>query len=369
MKSNTFGGIWFVDKTLGNGFVKEGYDVKLIGIRKNHPGVELDDALFEIDTINDVDNWEITRKKDVLYSIKKIKFVRTLIKYIYEHIKLNCDYKKCKKNIKNYNPDFIIASHYQLLDAIPKEYLKRTIHVQHSSVEFMITDKKNVRTLKKYQYKIYKLVWLSNTIKDQALNLGFNNSICIYNPVKFSTERRADVVKNKKITVISRIDSEKRIDLMIEIVNDVFKKYGHKDWKFEIYGAGKFNNASKKILEQNDQIVYKGVTYDPLPILLNSSLTLNTSLYEGYPLSIIEGFACGLPVISFNYSDTASEQIIDNYNGFLIKMDDIESYKNKLNLLLTNNDLLEELSINSKEFSKKFELNNILNEWIKLINR
>lgn len=367
-KSNSFGGIWFVDKALGDEFIKKGYKVKLIGIRKNHPGIDIKNDSFDIQTINDLDEWEITHRRDIINSIKKFKFIRTLIKYVNDNKKLNHDYKICMEEIKKYNPDFIIASHYQVLDAIPQEYLKKVVHVQHSSIEFMLSDKKNVKTLKKYQNKILKLIWLSNTIKKQAQELGFENSECIYNPVRFSTEHQANVIRNKKIVVISRIDQEKRIDLMIKIVNDIFQNKKYKDWIFEIYGIGEFNNESKEILKSSKQIRFMGVTYDPLPILLNSSITLNTSLFEGYPLSVIEGFTCGLPVVSFNFGENAKEQIIDKFNGFLVKMNDIKMFKEKLELLMTDKKTLKVLSDNSKEFSKKFKSDIIIKEWIKLID-
>lgn len=367
-KSNSFGGIWIVDKTLGDEFIKKGYKVKLIGIRKNHPGIDIKSDSFDIQTINDLDEWEITHRRDIINSIKKFKFIRTLIKYVNDNKKLNHDYKICMEEIKKYNPDFIIASHYQVLDAIPQEYLKKVVHVQHSSIEFMLSDKKNVKTLKKYQNKILKLIWLSNTIKKQAQELGFENSECIYNPVRFSTEHQANVIRNKKIVVISRIDQEKRIDLMIKIVNDIFQNKKYKDWIFEIYGIGEFNNESKEILKSSKQIRFMGVTYDPLPILLNSSITLNTSLFEGYPLSVIEGFTCGLPVVSFNFGENAKEQIIDKFNGFLVKMNDIKMFKEKLELLMTDKKTLKVLSDNSKEFSKKFKSDIIIKEWIKLID-
>lgn len=366
--SNSFGGVWFVDKTLGDEFIKNGYEVKLIGIRKNHPGIDIKNDSFDIQTINDLDEWEITHRRDVINSIKKFKFIRTLIKYIKDTKKLKHDYKLCKEEIKKYNPDFIIASHYQVLDAIPVEYLTKTVHIQHSSIEFMLSDRKNVKTLKEYQKKILKLIWLSNTIKKQAEELGFENSECIYNPVRFSTEKQANVTKNKKIVVISRIDKEKRIDLMIKIVNDIFQNKKYKDWRFEIYGTGEFNDESKKVLKTSKQIKFMGVTYDPAPILLNSSITLNTSLFEGYPLSVIEGFTCGLPVVSFDFGKNAKEQIIDKYNGFLVQMDDVKMFKEKLELLMTDKNLLNELSTNSKEFSKQFKIDIIIKEWIKIID-
>jgi glycosyltransferase involved in cell wall biosynthesis len=365
IKGNALGGVWFVNKTLGEEFIKKGYHVELFAFRNNHPGMDIIDSPIKITTINEKDVWEVTRKKQLLNSLTKDNFLKTFKKYIKEQKKLKEDYKKMKELIIEYNPDYIISSHYQTLYSIPNKFLEKTIFVQHSSFAYLLKDRNNVKTLKKLNNKIHSLCWLCKSSMNEAVSLGFKKNNYIYNPTKFSTQAIANVVKNKKIVVITRIHKPKRIDLMVDLVNDVFKDSKYKDWTFEIYGTGIFNEHSKEILKHNKQICYKGITNNPKEILLNSSITLNTSIYEGFPLSIIEGYTCGLPVVSFNFGESSHEAVINDYNGYIIENDDKEEFKNKLKMLLDDENKLKELSINSKEFSKKFDLNMIIKEWEK----
>ena len=231
LESDAYGGVWFVNKTLGEKFIDLGYDVKIIGIRKRNSNVDLGKTSVKIETVNCIDKWEINHRRDVLNSLKQFKFFRTLFNYIKDLIKLKKDYKTLRTMIRQYNPDYIIASHYGVLDGIPNEYLKRTVHMQHSSFKFVFSDSKNVKMLKKYNNKLFKLIWLSNTICKDAIEYGFTNSISIYNPTRFSTEKIADVLKNKKLIAVTRISPEKRLADMIKIADNVLKKY--KDWKFE----------------------------------------------------------------------------------------------------------------------------------------
>lgn len=369
IKGNSLGGIWFVNKTLGEAFLNKNYEVKVLAIRNNHPGMKSMDTTLNIEVINENDNWEIIRKKELIKSLLKFKFFRTLKRYILEHSKLKKDIKLMGEKIKSFDPDYIIASHYHTLLAIPKKYLKKTINVQHSSFEYVLKDRYNVKILKKFQNKIYKLCWLSKTIMNQAQNYGFSNNTYIYNPCRFESNKSVDVVKNKKISVITRIHKEKRIDLMVKMVNDVFEKYKINDWIFEIYGVGTFNNESVEIMKNNKNIIYKGETSNPKSILENSSFSLNTSLYEGFSLSILEAFACGLPVITFNYGKNVNEQVINGYNGFVIEKDNINEFEDKLHLLLSNNNELKKLSINAKEFSNKFKVDKIIQDWEKLFRK
>lgn len=366
IKGNALGGIWFVNKTLGEEFIKRGYHAEVLAIRDNHPGIEIKDTPLKVTTVNKNDLWKIIHKRDVLNSLKSGKFFKTLKQYFKDQKKLNADYQKMKNFINSYQPDYIIASHYQTLMGVPEKYLARTIYVQHSSFDYLLKDKNNVKTLRRLNDKLFKMCWLCKATMNRAIDFGFKKNTFIYNPNKFTTDKIADVIKNKKIVVITRIHKEKRIDMMVEMVNEVFQDKKFNEWSFEIYGGGTFKEKTNEILKKSEQIFYKGLTDNPKEVLLNSSLTLNTSCVEGFPLSIIEGFTCGVPVISFNFGESAREEIIDDYNGYVIDNDDTDKFKETLRKVLSDLEKLKELSLNAKEFSKQFMLDKIVDEWEEL---
>lgn len=362
IKGKSKAGVWFVNKTIGEELIKKGYDVTVLAIRNNPGDIKLEyNERMKLHTINPVDLWEISRKKD-------IRSIKTFVKYIKEHKKLNEDYKKAKEYIRNLNPDYIIASHYQCLDFVPKEYYSKTLHEQHSSMSDVYSKKANLKILKKYNKKIFGMIWLSKATKKEADRIGLKNNYCIYNPVRFNFNDKADVVNNKKLTTITRINNtEKRINLMIEIVDDVLRK--NPEWTFELYGSGYIDDKTKKIIESNPQIKYLGSTDEAEKKLLSASINLNTSIYEGFSLSILEASMCGLPTISFNFGESVFEEIIDNKTGYIIEQNEIEEYKNKLNYLMNDLKKLEELSNNNKTFSQQFVVENVIDGWINLFKK
>lgn len=368
IKGNSLGGVWFVNKSLGEEFIRRGYHAEVLAIRNNHPGIEIKDTPLKINVINKNDLWEIVHRRDVLKAGFK-KFSNTLKQYFKDKKKLDEDYLKMKEFIKKYNPDYIIASHYQTLLGVPDEYLPKVIFVQHSSFKYLASDKYGVKVLKKYNGKIFKMCWLCKSTMNMAIDFGFKKNTYIYNPNKFTTKEQADVVNNKRIVVITRIHAEKRIDLMISMINDIFLNGKFKDWKFDIYGTGSFNEHSREILKQSKQINFMGVTDNPEKELLKSSLTLNTSLYEGFSLSIIEGYTCGIPVVSFNFGETVYEQIIDGKTGYVIEQGDVDTFKLKVIELLSNPRRLKELSDNAKENSKQFEISRVTDKWENLFKQ
>ncbi len=362
IKGKSKAGVWFVNKTIGEELIKKGYDVTILAIRNNPGDIKLEhDPKMKLHTINPIDLWEISRKKD-------IKSTKTFIKYIKEHKKLKEDYKKAKEYIKNLNPDYIIASHYQCLDFVPKEYYSKTLHEQHSSMSDVYSKRANLKTLKKYNRKIFGMIWLSKATKNEADRIGLKNNYCIYNPVRFNFDDKADVVNNKKLITITRINNtEKRINLMIEIVDEVLRK--NPEWTFELYGSGYIDENTKKLIDSNPQIKYLGSTDVAEKKLLSASINLNTSIYEGFSLSILEASMCGLPTVSFNFGESVFEEIIDNETGYIVKQNDIHAYKNKLNYLMNDIEKLEKMSNNNKKFSQQFVVDNVIDDWISLFNK
>ena len=368
IKSNELGGVWFFNKTISEELLKHNFQIEIVAIRDNHSKNKLEIAKsISLKTINEQDKWEITRKKDILKALKtlKLKNIVAISKnYLSEHKKLKEDFTTLKNYIKKQNPDYIIASHYQTLDGIPKKYLKKTVAIQHSSLKDVLTLHDNTKKLKKYSKKIFKMVWLSKKTSELAEEKGFSNNTYMYNPVRFQTKLTADVIKNKKLISVTRIDnSQKRIDLMLDIANTVLKD---SDWTFELYGTGEFTDYAKKILNNNKKIKYMGKTDNPMQVLLNASINLNTSRMEGFSLSILEANMCGVPTVTFDFGESAPEEIINDKTGYIIYNDNKEEYIEKLLFLMNNSQKLQELANNSKKFGQKFTIDKIIQNWLKL---
>lgn len=356
---NSYGGIWQVNKLVGEALIRNGYEVRILNLRDNKTDFRAEhDKKMLIDTINKHDDWDYPLKSDVL----KLKI--SILKYFKRMNKVKNDYKDMSQYIRDFTPDYIIVSHYLLLNAIPDEYLKKTVYQQHSSADYALTQKGNKNTLLKFNNKV-RFLWLSKASCDKAKKNGLNNCYYIYNAVRFESSKRADVIKNKKLVTIARLSYEKRIDLMIEMVNEVFTNNDElKDWTLDIYGSGDLESKLKKMNYYKNRIKFMGITNNPKEVLMNSSINLNTSLFEGFSLSILEANECGIPTISFNFGESVQEQILNNKTGFIVN-DEFE-YKEKLLSLMTDNKKLNEMSIECKKYNEMFKIDKLINEWMDL---
>ena len=361
LESPTIGGIWGVNKVLALKFSLKN-EVTIISARKSDSNyVESMPSNIKMITINN-NSWDRVR----INQIKRKKSFKLLKERLKQNESRKKDYQMIRNYILDIKPDVIINSHYELLDSIPNSYLKKTVNVFHTSYKNIKENNRfAINKLKKYQTKIGKLVWLTKETYKNALKDGLTNSTYIYNPVKFEVKDLPNISSHKKLVTIARLSSkEKNIDEMIKIVDKVFKEC--KDWSFELYGPGLPSEKSLEIIKNNPRIELKGITNNSKEVLLSSSIYLSTSLYEGFSLSILEANTCGLPVLTYNFGESCSEEVIDKKTGFIVSNEN--EFAEKLKQLINNNKLLEELSQNAFEFSKNFNIDIIINEWYKLFD-
>ena len=93
---------------------------------------------------------------------------------------------------------------------------------------------------------------------------------------------------------------------------------------------------------------------------------LNTTHFDNLPVSIIEAFALGLPVVSTNVGGIPF-LITDSLNGLLVQDNDREEMAEKVLLLLNNPDLVSSLSTNARKSAEQFDWNSIKSAWETLL--
>lgn len=365
----SYGGVWQVNKMVGEELIKRGYDVSIVSIRNNQNNIKLEyDNKMNVFTINEKDSWETYSGTEIINDLKKnnyklaIKKIKARIEYI---ISIKKDVIKLKSYINSSQPDYIVTSQYQLLDMIPKKYLSRTINEQHSSYADAAAHKVTLKTLKKYNGNV-KFLWLTKNTMEKAQKDGFTNSTYIYNATRIRTDKIADVTKNKKLITIARFCSVKRLDMMIDMVEEIFKDKKFNDWVFEMYGDGEERRYLEKLIDNKEQIRIMGMTSEPKKELLDASINLNTSLFEGFSLSILEANECGVPTVTFNFGESVVEEILNEKTGIIAV--DRKEYIFKLKELMVDKNKLKEFSLNCKEFSENFHIEKIIEDWIELFN-
>lgn len=366
---NAKGGVTNVNTNLMTYFLSLQYDVELISLRH---GPSWEEVTYpqgvHIQLVNDKEVWGGPRLREVLGQVTSGHIFRAISmlkdRVIYDR-KMKKDYAQCKKVIRELQPDVIINSHYELLDAIDSSYLKKTIMHFHTSFDQVIENRSYVKTFQKYASRIHKFVWLTEKTRDEAIDFGFKNSISIYNPLSFSESRQADM-KNKKMIFIGRLSEEKRVDLAIRYFEEVVRENALDDWVFEIYGSGELTEEIVKGIINKQQVIYKGTTDCVNEVLLESSLLVLTSRFEGMPLVAAEANECGVPVIVYDFGESSREVVLDGRTGVIVPQNDEERFKEVLTIFFKDEKYRQKLSAECKTFAKTFALENIGSQWERL---
>ncbi|MCI8486652.1 MAG: glycosyltransferase family 4 protein [Clostridia bacterium] len=362
---NVIGGIANVNNTLATAFAEDGNEVYVYAVRNGTQiNKQKENSTIQYKIINEQEIWDCPRYSDVIKKIKQFNIIDSIIQFrkrvVYDK-KLKNDYKKLKQEIISINPDIIIVSHYELLKAIPKEYENKTINHYHTNFTQVLKNKSQMKIFNSYKNKIKKFVWLTHKTCQDAIEFGITNSTYIYNPIPNKEFQEYDKVE-KKLIFLARFSDEKRLDLAIRIFNEVVQENNLEDWKLDLYLVGEITDEIKKQIKESKNIIYKGKTDAPEKIFGRYYAMLMTSSFEGFPLTVIEANRCKVPVISFDFGESAKE-VIKEQTGILIQQDNIKEYKKKLLYLMNDETYRNRLAKNAKIFAKELQIRNIKSCW------
>ena len=250
----------------------------------------------------------------------------------------------------------------------------KIIFCDHESLKATLDDKK-ATIVRKISLKFSSLV-VALTKKNMDdyvtyLKANKNKLTYIYNPIDISSLKKykSNYCPNNKLVTVGRLSKEKGLDILIEVAKEL-KKINN-NWQWDIWGDGDlYQDVLMKIQENNleDKIFLKGNNPNVIQEYKNYGIYVLTSYREGLPLVLLEAKANEIPIVSFDIDTGPNEIVRNNINGFLISAFDVKDMANKINMLLTDSHLCESFSKNAYLDIEKFSVDNILKQWVDIIN-
>lgn len=173
-------------------------------------------------------------------------------------------------------------------------------------------------------------------------------------------------VKENLVIWCGRLETNnKRVDLIIDIWARICKL--HPEWKLVLLGyeeAQGMKDYASSIGASN--IVFTGLVQTE-NYYKKASIFCHTSISESFGLVLAEAMNWGCVPIAFD-SFPACQDIISDDCGYRIKAFDKEAYAKCLSDLMDNNEERTLRAKNSKAYSQRFNADNSINEWLKIIN-
>ena len=113
----------------------------------------------------------------------------------------------------------------------------------------------------------------------------------------------------------------------------------HPDWTLRLYGSGPELSRLRTVAADHnlgDSVAFMGRTNDIYAAFGQASIVALSSSFEGFGMTIIEAFACGVPVVSFDSPQGPREIITHGRDGLLVPPRDIDALADELCELITD---------------------------------
>ena len=193
--------------------------------------------------------------------------------------------------------------------------------------------------------------------------LGYGNVMGV-DMERFSSAR-FEVSKDPNVftfVFVGRIVGDKGINELVEAFGKLHEEY--KNTRLVLVGRYEHNldpvsDTTRKSIDNNDAIDACGPKYgdDLLQMYVNADCFVMPSYREGFPNTVLEAGAMGLPSIVTDIN--GSREIIENgKNGLIVPSKDSDALYNAMERMLTDNTLRETMKNNAREMiASRFEKN------------
>lgn len=199
---------------------------------------------------------------------------------------------------------------------------------------------------------------------------GLNDNIqVIGNPIRF-IDSNSNIKRENIILMVGRLIESKQQDKLIEIFASINKP----EWKLVLVGYDHLKQQNEHKLRLlatklrvSERVIFSGKQSNVDQFYLRSKIFAFTSSSEGFPNVIGEAMSAGLPVISFDCVAGPSEMIVDNVNGYLVPLNDENSFSQRLITLMNDDKLRQEMGMRAKKDIEKFLIQSIGNKFYDFI--
>lgn len=278
-----------------------------------------------------------------------------------------------KRYLKKNNIKYVIDFRYRvnpLMELLFLNYIyanKSLIYTVHSSnlEEYFSSNRWIASKILKN-----KIVAVSKGIQDNIQKFySYDKSILIYNSIpRFESIPEVELPL-KFIVAVGRLVELKQFNRLIESYS--FSELPDNNIHLVIVGDGpERSNLLSQVnnLKLNDFVHLVGQKENPNDYIAKAHFLVLTSLYEGFPMVLLEALSIGIPVISFDCKSGPNEVVINNYNGILVDNQNFDELVHKMNTFVNDTVLYQKCKNNTIESVSKFNETIIKNQWLKILN-
>lgn len=342
------GGIERALVVLANYFSEQGIRVSFISCLKGHQFYKLNDAVKLIEPT-------FTRKKGV---IDAALFYPRLVRFI-------------RKQVRKNRPGVVLAfgDWFSPLVLLALYGTKYPVYISdRTSPDYKF--KFPIPLLKKWLYP-RSAGFIAQTKRSadyKRKQFGEKLNIRIIPNALKEVRLYPEIRREKIILYVGRFAWQKGPDRLIRAFAQIKRKDG---WQLHMAGSGPLLEPMKQIVKElhiEGSVNFLGKVEDVDRLFAQSSIYVLPSVLEGFPNSLCEAMAAGLPVLCFD--SIPHEEILQHeVDGLVIKANDIDELFEALEQLIHDEEKRKKLGLQAQSIKDRLSVDNIGNQVLTFINQ
>ena len=335
------GGAERVTVALGDYFCEKGYEVFFIAFSKANNNYEINPKI-RVSFLP-----ENTGRKALVYRIKELK-----------------------KILKDQKPDYVISLglgyQYLLLGNLLSKY--KFVLSERNAPQYFYKWYEKIYVRYSYR-KAYKVVFQTEDAQNYYGKSVEGKSKVIANPITAYLPEPYMEKREKRIVAVNRLSQQKNLFMLFRALKKVLEKFP--EYILEIYGKGEQKEELEKYAEKlniSDKVKFMGQKANVHKYIINASMFVCSSDFEGMSNSMLEAMAIGLPVVCTDCPIGGARMVIENnVNGILTPVGDDKRFAEAMIDLLGNPEKAEKLGKNASKLREELSVKKIAREWEELL--
>ena len=205
-----------------------------------------------------------------------------------------------------------------------------------------------------------------------------NNVTVIGNPISWPLPVQPPVLDpntlltkgRQRLIAAGRLVEQKGFDLLIEAFALLAPDFP--TWDLIIVGEGPLRGSLEAQLARlglQDRVFLLGSVGNIGAWYMACDLYVMSSRFEGFPNTLVEALACGLPAVSFDCETGPRDIIRPEIDGLLVPPGDVSALVSSLTVLMTNQALRERFAMRAVEARVRFSVDGIAGQWERLFQQ
>ena len=223
-----------------------------------------------------------------------------------------------------------------------------------------------------------KVICVSNYVKKALIEETFAEDakfVVIHNGIEpeLFKNLNTNTRRGAKGLFVGRIIKDKGVDVLVEM----FKDKSFEGYSIDIVGDGEYFIELRQLINNTrnlkDRVNLVGkIQYDDVlnNYFMNKEygvFLLPTERVEGFPMVLVEALFSGLPIVAYDIGGV-SDAVENEKTGYLVKLNDLETFKEKVLNVIKDTNLKNKLSQNCLQKAKnEFTLEIMINSYEKII--